>query len=75
MNIIHTILEFQWVNGLSTTAVKACFVLFFVAVGIFAVIQKRDYIYQDAPDQSRWRDLRIWTVGVLLIQIAIYLRF
>ena len=75
MNTLRTLLEFQWANGLSPTAVKACFILFFVAVGIFAILQKRKYVYQDAPDQSRWRDLRIWTVAVLLIQIAIYLRF
>ncbi len=35
----------------------------------------RDMILRDAPDQRRWRDLRIWGTLLIFVQLAIYAVF
>lgn len=64
-----------WINSLPLWTGKACAVGLFVIVGLWALTLKRDYIYLGAPDRARWRDLRVWTVLVLLPYIIVYLVF
>ena len=71
--MIKYLLDFQWAAGLSDGTVRALFVAFFALTLVFVLLQKREYVYRDAPDQARWRDLRIWAVGILAIQTVIYL--
>jgi hypothetical protein len=44
----------------------------FVAAAIFAWCLPRRYVYLGAPDQARWRDLRIWATLVLVPYMLIY---
>ena len=57
-----------WWGNLTT---QILFVL--IAIAVFAV-PKRVFM-ADAPDQSRWRDIRIWAVLLVLAQLGIYTLF
>ncbi len=62
-----------WIDTLPLWTGTACAVALFVIVGLWAFTLKRSYVYLGAPDQARWRDLRIWAALVLLPYIIIYL--
>ena len=47
----------------------------FVLTGIAVCCIPRWFIYAEAPSQSIWRDLRIWTIIALLPYIAAYSYF
>ncbi len=55
--------------------VKIIGAIFFLIVMFWAVTRPKAYIFRGAPDQSAWRDLRIWAVIVLLVQIYLYMKF
>ena len=65
----------QLIDTLPLWVGTACAIGLFVIVGIWALTLKRSYIYLGAPDQAAWRDLRIWTIIVLLPYIIVYLIF
>jgi len=65
----------RWIDGLPGWSGTFCAVTLFVIAGLWAFTLKREYIYLGAPDQARWRDLRIWAGLVLLPYIVIYLLF
>jgi hypothetical protein len=75
MEALKYVLDFQWAAGLSDGAVRGLFLAFFALTAVFVLAQRRDYVYQGAPDQAWWRDLRLWAMGILLVQSAIYLSF
>ncbi len=56
-----------WANA--TTQVM--FVL--IALAVYAVPKR--VLMEDAPDQSRWRDVRLWAVLLVLAQLGIYALF
>ncbi len=64
-----------WIDALPMWVSKLCAVGLFVIVGLWVSTLKREYVYLGAPDQAKWRDLRIWTWLVLLPYIIIYLTF
>lgn len=66
------ILDFGWADGFSGWQIRACYMAFFLAVLIVALRQKRSFVYEGAPDQKTWRDLRIWAAVVMAIQAALY---
>jgi len=49
-------------------------VLFFVLLALLWSFP-RAFIMRDAPDQSRWRDLRIWGTLLIFVQLGIYAVF
>jgi len=68
-------LNFDWIANLSLGWAKFIVIMAFVVPWIFALLQKRSYLYQGAPDNARWRDLKIWATIVVAIQISIYIIF
>lgn len=48
-------------------------VILYIGIGLWAVFRPRKYIYEGAPNQARWRDLRIWAVVLVIIQIIIHI--
>ena len=48
-------------------------VILYVGIGIWAILRPKKYIFIGAPNQAKWRDLRIWTVILVVIQIAVYI--
>ena len=75
MELLRAILNFSWARDFSTPTVKVCFLAFFALIFIFTLCQRRAYIYQGAPDQAQWRDLRIWAALILVAQSTLYLIF
>jgi hypothetical protein len=50
-------------------------VIFFVAMIIWALLLPKEYILKGAPDRKPWRDLRVWAVIILIVQIILYIKF
>lgn len=52
-----------------------------IAMGLFALllvlcwVVPNNLIFLDAPDRSRWRDLRVWASALIVIQIGVYILF
>ena len=67
--------NFNWLNGVSEGWGKFLIIMAFIAPMVFAFTMKRKYIYQGASDNAWWRNLKIWVVLIVGVQIAIYLYF
>jgi hypothetical protein len=65
----------DWLGSLPMSVAMFCAIGLFVLAGIWVWTLKSDFIFRGAPDRSRWRDLRIWSMIVLLPYISIYLLF
>lgn len=59
--------------GLPPAAWLGCAVGLFVIEGILVWTLRHSYVFLGAPDQARWRDLRIWSTLLLVPYILIYL--
>ncbi len=64
-----------WLAGLPLWAGRASAVTLFLVAGLWLLTLKREYVYLGAPDQARWRDLRLWAAFALLPYIVLYLTF
>ncbi len=64
-----------WLDSAPPWMGQACAVSLFVLAGLWLLTLKREYIFQGAPDESRWRDLRIWAWLALIPFIALYVFF
>ena len=62
----------NWLGSLPMSVAMACAIGLFVLAGIWVWTLRTDFIFRGAPDRSRWRDLRIWSMVVLLPYITIY---
>lgn len=49
--------------------------IFFVLMIVWSLFLPKEYILKGAPDRKGWRDLRIWAVIILIVQIILYIRF
>ncbi len=63
----------QWLGSLPMSVAMVCAIGLFVVAGVWVWTLRREFIFRGAPDQQCWRDLRIWSMIVLLPYIAIYL--
>lgn len=53
-------------------AARWVIVAFLALAGLIPQLLPRDYVYLDAPDQDRWRDLRLWAAGIVALYVLIY---
>lgn len=65
----------EWLRGLPLFLGKIIAIVGFVGMIIWAWFRPKGFILHEAPDQRKWRDLRIWASVLLGIQIIIYLSF
>lgn len=65
----------EWLSDLPLYWAKIVGTVFFVCVIIWALTRPKDYVFRGAPDRKLWRDLRLWAVVVLVVQIVLYMRF
>jgi len=65
----------EWLDNLPLYWAKIVGTVFFVCVIIWALTRPKAYIFKGAPDMKMWRDLRLWAVVILIVQIVIYARF
>lgn len=56
-----------WANAITV-------VLFLLIAGAVFLVRKQD-ILRTAPDQASWRDIRIWAVVLIAIQLGLYVIF
>ena len=54
---------------------KTIFLGFFLLliVGVYSL--PRNYIFRGSPTQSRWRDLRLWALLLVLLHAYVYWKF
>ena len=67
--------NFNWLSGVSEGWGRFLIIMAFIAPMIFAFTMKRKYIYQGAADSAGWRNLKLWVVLIVVVQVAIYLYF
>ena len=60
---------------MSLNVAMACVMGLFAIAGIWVWTLRPEFIFRGAPDQKRWRDLRIWAMVVLLPYVGVYLLF
>jgi len=65
----------QALDRIPMAGAQACAIGLFVVAGIWVWMLPRKFVFLGAPDQSRWRDLRIWSTLVLLPYVVIYYWF
>lgn len=75
LEALQQVFGFHWADTLPIGAARACFLLFFGTIVLFAFAFPRRFVYEGAPDAARWRDLRLWVVIVMAIPTVIYLAF
>jgi len=63
----------NWLGSLPMSVAVGCAIGLLVVAGIWVWTLKREFIFRGAPDQQWWRDLRLWSMAVLLPYIAIYI--
>lgn len=72
---LRSFLEFQWLTGLGLGWATGLVVALYLVLVVYAATRSSDFIYEGAPDRARRRDLRLWLIPVVLIQILLYLWF
>jgi hypothetical protein len=65
----------EWLSSVPMYWPKVFAVLTFSGGIVWTWFRPKSFIFQDAPDNKRWRDLRIWITIVMVLQIGIYLYF
>jgi hypothetical protein len=70
---LRSVLEFEWLTGLGPGWVTGLVVAGYVALLVYGASRRSEFIYEGAPDHKRIRDLRLWLVPVVLVQILLYL--
>ena len=65
-------MDFQWMRGFGPGWGIALVILGYVGVLVWVLVRPAHVFMRGAPDRRRWRDLRLWIVPVVLIQIYLY---
>ncbi len=50
-------------------------IVLFVVIGFAVFLVPKSMFMHDAPDQKRWRDVRLWAIPLVLVQLGLYLLF
>ncbi|MBN1551679.1 hypothetical protein JW979_09425 [bacterium] len=65
----------EWLNDFPIFWSKIVATLTFAGGVLWTWIRPKSFIFKDAPDEKKWRDLRIWITVIMISQIVIYLYF
>ncbi len=65
-------MNFEWLSGVSTMWGVGITLAVYLALTVWTLTRSKVSILQGAPDQARWRDLRLWIVPVLIVQMWLY---
>ena len=68
-------MSFQWLAGVNPVWGTALVCVLYVVVLLWVLTRPKRVILEEAKDQRRWRDLRLWVLPLLVIQIALYIAF
>jgi len=61
-----------WLTGLPTSWANTITMLLFGLLLLIVWSFPLKLILRDAPDQGRWRDIRIWATLLIFVQLGIY---
>jgi hypothetical protein len=62
-----TTLPLEWANYIS--------IIGFLCLFVIVWLIPKQTVYEDAPNQSRWRDIRLWATLLIAIQLFLYAVF
>ncbi len=65
----------HWLSGLPTSWANTITMLLFGLLLIILWSFPRQIVLRGAPDQARWRDIRIWATVLIFVQLGIYTVF
>jgi hypothetical protein len=66
-------MSFEWLAGVDVVWGVGIVVALHLLLLVWAVTRPRRLVLRGAPDAARWRDLRLWIVPLLLVQIGLYI--
>lgn len=72
LKCLHAPLD-NFLAGVPLSIAKLVTISLFVGAGIWVFSLRREFVYLGAPDQAKWRDLRVWAGIVLVPYILVYL--
>jgi len=62
----------QWLLELPLVWAVIITIIGYLGMIVWICSRPQKYIYAGSPDQKKWRDLRLWSVLLMIIQIVIY---
>ena len=62
----------NWLDSLPMWVAQICAIGLFVVAGLWVMTLSRDFVFLGSPSKSRWRDLRLWSIALLLPYIVVY---
>lgn len=65
----------DWLGGLPMWVALTSAVGLYVVALVWVWFLRRDFVFRGAPDNSWWRDLRIWATLVTIPYVIVYLIF
>jgi hypothetical protein len=65
-------MSFTWLAGVDLICPVVLTVVAYLALLLWCITRPRQLILRGAPDRSRWRDLRLWILPLILVQIALH---
>lgn len=68
-------MSFQWLAGVDLAWAAALITALYLALLIWVMTRPKQMVLRGAPDRSRWRDLRLWILPLILIQIGLHWLF
>jgi hypothetical protein len=66
-------MSFEWLAGVDVVWGVGIVVALHILLLIWSVTRPRRLVLRGAPDAACWRDLRLWIVPLVLVQVALYL--
>ncbi len=64
-----------WLQSWPVWWANAATLLLFVLIGLAVFAVPKRIFMADAPDQAHWRDVRLWAVALVVLQLGIYALF
>ena len=68
-------LNFNWCNNIPEIWARIFIIIAFIIPFVFALTMKKKYILKGAPDNKKWRNLKLWVLLLVIIQIVVYVYF
>ena len=71
LKALHTPVD-NWLASLPMGVAMACALGLYGLAVIWVWTLKREFVFRGAPDQRRWRDLRVWATLVVIPYVLVY---
>lgn len=70
-------LNFDWLSGVSEETAKILFLSIYALIGILVLLLPNEYVYAGLKKEERhwYKNLKLWSLGVLSILAFIYYQF